>query len=224
MPCWIKRLSLVLALLPIAAGAAQAQLRGHGGPVRALAIAPDGTRAVSGSFDTSAIRWSLERNVAMQVMRFHDDAVNAVAWLKDGRIVTAGADAHIAIWTPGQPKPDTILNGHTAPIAALAVSPDGKWLASGSWDHTIRLWPVSGGEPRVLKGNEQNVNGLAFTTDSKRLVSAGYDTTIRIWQLAGDGVSRSPSADAAEYGCGGARRRDRGRRRQRQGLFPVATG
>ena len=41
---------------------AQAQLRGHGGPVRALAISPDGKTAVSGSFDTSAIRWSLTRN------------------------------------------------------------------------------------------------------------------------------------------------------------------
>ena len=47
--------------------------------MRALAISADGKSAVSGSFDTSAIRWSLERNVAEQVMRFHDGAVNAVA-------------------------------------------------------------------------------------------------------------------------------------------------
>ena len=83
----IKRLCALLLLVPLALGAAlgvaDAQLRGHGGPVRALAISPDGTRAVSGSFDTSAIRWSLERNVAEQVMRFHDGAVNAVAYLKD---------------------------------------------------------------------------------------------------------------------------------------------
>ena len=44
-------------------------------------------------------------------------AVNAVAFLKDGRIATAGADAHIAIWTPGEPQPDKVLEGHTAPIA-----------------------------------------------------------------------------------------------------------
>ena len=62
----------------------------------------DGKHALSGSFDTSAIRWSLERNVAEQVMRGHDAAVNAVAYLKDGRIVTAGADGKIAIWTPGK--------------------------------------------------------------------------------------------------------------------------
>lgn len=88
--------SALLLLLLLLSGAS-AQLRGHGGPVRALAISADGAQVVSGSFDTSAIRWSLSRNAAEQVLRFHDGAINAVAWLKDGRVVTAGADAHIAI-------------------------------------------------------------------------------------------------------------------------------
>jgi cytochrome c len=182
MPGPLKRLCVV-TLLAFCCAAAHAQLRGHGGPVRAVAVSPDGSEAVSGSFDTSAIRWSLTRNVAEQVMRFHDNAVNAVAWLKDGRIATAGADAHIAIWTPGRQQPDTVLNGHTGPIVGLAVSPDGQWLASASWDHTARLWPLAGGAPRVLEGNAQNVNGVAFTPDGKALVSAGYDATVRIWRL-----------------------------------------
>jgi cytochrome c len=164
---------------------AQAQLRGHGGPVRALAIAPDGMQAVSGSFDTSAIRWSLNLNTAQQVLRLHDGAVNAVAYLNDGRIVTAGADARIAIWTPGEQQPDRILSGHSAPIASVAVSPDNTILASASWDRTVRLWPLNGGEPRVLEGNAQNVNGVAFSPDGKNVVSAGYDATVRIWPLAG---------------------------------------
>jgi cytochrome c len=54
----------VVLLTFLICGAALAQLRGHGGPVRALAISPDGTTAVSGSFDSSAIRWSLVRNAA----------------------------------------------------------------------------------------------------------------------------------------------------------------
>ena len=166
-----------------------AQLRGHGGPVRALAISSDGTHVVSGSFDTSAIRWSLSRNVAEQVMRFHDGPVNAVAWHKDGRIVTAGGDTHIAIWTPGQQAPDRVLDGHTGPIVALAVSPDGKTLASASWDRTVRLWPLAGGPPRVLEGNAQNVNGVAFSADGSQIIGGGYDGTIHAWQVAGDGVS-----------------------------------
>ena len=184
-----NRLCVALLLFAFGLSAAQAQLRGHGGPVRALAISPDGSHAVSGSFDTSAIRWSLTRNVAEQVMRFHDNAVNAVAWLKDGRVVTAGADAYIVIWTQGKPEPDKVLDGHSGPIASLAVSGDGKWLASASWDHSVRLWPVAGGAPRVLDGHSQNVNGVAFSPDGHDLVSAGYDTTLRIWRVSDGGVS-----------------------------------
>src|SRR5436305_14847833 len=176
---------LVLACVLIASAPAHAQLRGHGGPVRAVAVSADGASALSGSFGTSAIRWSLTRGAAEQVLRFHDDAVNAVAFLKDGRAVTAGADGRIAIWRDGQPQPDTVLEGHTAPIVALSVSPDGAWLASAAWDHTVRLWPLSGGVSRVLEGHTQNVNGVAFTPDGKSVVSAAYDLTLRIWPLDG---------------------------------------
>jgi cytochrome c len=162
------------------------QLVGHGGAVRAIAISADGKIVLSGSFDTAAIRWSLETESAKQVLRFHSDAVNAVAFLKDGRMVTAGADARIAIWTVGRQQPDRILEGHQGPIVALAVSPDASMLASASWDHSVRLWSLGDGAQRVLDGHTQNVNGVAFTPDGKSLVSAGYDFTARVWRLSDD--------------------------------------
>src|SRR5262249_43078940 len=143
---FIALLSFLLGGVPV-----HAQLRGHGGPVRAVAISSDGKTAVSGSFDTSAINWSLRRNVAGQVLRFHDAAVNAVAILPDGRIATGGADARIAIWRLGAPQPVNVFDGHTGPVVGLAVSPDGMTLASASWDHTARLWPLAGGMPRLLQ-------------------------------------------------------------------------
>jgi cytochrome c len=180
------RVFALIALLVLGAPyTAQAQLRGHGGPVRALAISPDGTQAVSGSFDTSVIRWSLPKNAAEQVLRFHDGAVNAALFLRDGRIATSGEDARIAIWTPGAPQPAKVLEGHTAPVVALAISPDGTTLASASWDHTARLWPLAGGMPRVIEGHAQNVNGVAFAPDGRALITAGYDATVRISPLAG---------------------------------------
>jgi cytochrome c len=176
---------LALAVLMACVMPAHAQLRGHGGPVRALAITADGKTAISGSFDETAIRWSLARDAAEQVMRFHDGSVNAVAVLPDGRIATAGQDRRVALWTPGADKPTTVLAGHEAPVVALAVSPNGALIASASWDRTVRVWPLAGGEPRVLDGHAQNVNGVAFLPDGRALVSAGYDLTLRIWPLAG---------------------------------------
>ncbi len=177
---------IATVLLVVMAGAAIAQMRGHGGPVRAVTISPDGRSILSSSFDTSVIRWSVATGFAEQVLRFHASAVNAVVFLSDTRMASAGADAQIAIWTAGRSKPDTILSGHGAPIVALAVSPDRTRLASASWDSTVRLWSLDGsGKPRVLQGHSQNVNGVAFTPDGRALVSVGYDLTLRIWPLAG---------------------------------------
>jgi cytochrome c len=178
-----RQLFAIFLLLAFCVSPAHAQLRGHGGPVRALTISPDGKTAISGSFDSSAIRWSLQTNTAEQVLRFHDGAVNAVSIASDGRIATGGVDGRIAVWQPGEQHPQIVFEGHTAPVVALAFSPDGMTLASASWDRTARLWSLVGGSGRLLEGHEQNVNAVEFMPDGRSLVTAGYDATVRIWSL-----------------------------------------
>ncbi len=182
----VRTLAALALVMPLLGTLAHAQLQGHGGPVRAVAVGKDGETIISGSFDTSAIRWSRTRNVADQVLRFHDSAVNAVAIIDADRQATAGEDGRIAIWRKGSSVPERVFEGHTAPIVSLAVSPDGKTIASASWDRSIRLWPVAGGEARLLNGHDQNVNGVTFTHDGRFLISASYDATIRIWPLDKD--------------------------------------
>ena len=169
--------AVVLVLQP---GETAAQLRGHGGPVRALAVAPDGAVAISGSFDTSAILWRIDEGAALSVLRFHDGAVNAVAAFPDGRFATASEDGRIALWRLGMPEPERVVEAHQGPVVALALSPDGRNLASASWDGTARLTPLGAGEPQAFEGHKGNVNAVAFLPDG-RLASAGYDATIRIW-------------------------------------------
>jgi cytochrome c len=169
-------LGLALAL----AGPAAAELRGHGGPVRALAVLGGGGTAVSGSFDQSAIVWDLGSGEATAVLRFHEGAVNAVLALSDKRFATAGEDGRIAIWEIGRGEPVEVIGAHKGPIAGLALSPDGKLVASASWDGTARVAPLAGGLARVLEGHAGQVNAVAFMSDN-RPVTAGYDGTIRIW-------------------------------------------
>ena len=176
---WPAALCLA-ALCLLGPAARSAELRGHGGPVRAIDVTTDGRSAITGGFDTSAIIWSLASGEARQVLRFHESQVNAVAALPDGRFATAGADGRIAIWEEVTGAPVRELSGHSAPVAALAVSPDGATLASAAWDTTVRLWPLAGGAARVLEGHSGNVNGVAFMADGT-LASAGYDATVRFW-------------------------------------------
>jgi cytochrome c len=173
-------LHLLAATLLLDATAHGAELRGHGGPVQAIAVTPDGETAITGSFDTRAIIWSLETGEAREVLLFHEGQVNTVAALPNGRFATAGAEGRIAIWKTGQGAPARILEGHSGPVSALAMSPDGSMLASASWDTSVRLWPLSGGEPRVFEGHSGNVNAVAFLADGT-LVSAGYDGNVIFW-------------------------------------------
>lgn len=180
----MRMLLAVPLLLAMLAGPAVAQeLRGHGGPVRAVAVAPDGRTAMTGSFDQSSILWQLDTGTAIAVLRGHDEAVNAVVALPDGRFASGGGDGRIAIWRGG-PQPERSIVAHRGPIAALAVSADGRTIASAAWDGTARLTPLGNVEARVLEGHQGNVNGVAFAPDGS-IVTAGYDATLRIWPSDG---------------------------------------
>lgn len=210
IPC--RRLVLLaILLLPLAA---QAQMRGHGGPVRAIVVSPDNRTALSGSFDQSAILWSLDQGSALAVLRFHDGAVNAVATVADGGYVTGGEDGRIALWRVGEAGPVRVVVGHEGPVVGLALSPDGQSLASASWDGTARITPLAGGQARVLEGHHGNVNAVAFMPDG-RVVTAGYDATLRIWPKDGgdpavrtlpsplNGVAVAPDGEIVTAGADG---------------------
>lgn len=170
-------LACLLGALPIAAPAGAADLRGHGGPVRAIALQEG--EAITASFDTTIIRWDLATGRARAVLRFHEGAVNTVIALPGGGVASAGEDRRVALWTRDGVAPSRVLEGHEAPVAGLALSPDGTRIASAGWDGMIRIWPLAGGEASRIEGHRGQVNAVAFTRDGL-VASAGYDGTLRL--------------------------------------------
>ncbi len=160
------------------------ELRGHGGPVRGIAIAADGLTAMTVSFDQSAIRWRLADATAEAVLRGHEGAVNAVVALPDGGFATAGDDGRILFWPPGARSPSLTLQAHDQPVAALALSPDGALLASAGWDGGLRLWALDGTPRGERLGHQGPASDLAFRADGT-LVSVGADATLRFWPADG---------------------------------------
>lgn len=173
----LKPLALLLCL---AHPASAQELRGHGGPVRAIAVSADGRFAMTGSFDQSAILWRLADGTADAVLRYHQGAVNAVVAVPGLGFATAAEDGRIALWRGNATEPARVLEGHKGPVAALAISADAGTLASASWDETLRVTSLGDGKTRVLEGHKGPVNGVAFLP-SGGIVSAGYDATLRIW-------------------------------------------
>lgn len=151
-------------------------LRGHGGPVRALAVSEDG-RVLSGSFDTRAILWDGE--TASQITRFHQGAVTAVLPLPGGNFATGGQDGQVAVWGAGV-EPVQSYVAHALPVAALAVWKDG--LASAGWDGQITLWSPAA-SPRMIAAHDGQITGLVAYRGG--LASTGSDLRLRFWDATG---------------------------------------
>lgn len=183
------RAACAVAMLAFSmAGAAAANLEGHGGPVKAVAISGDGRSALTGSFDYSMIHWRLEGETPLIVNRYEDHgaAVNAVEFIPGTDLAASGSDdGSVRIWDLTTSKLVHEFTGHIHKVVDLAVSSDGRYVASAGWDATIRLWDLDGLKPAgVLRGHRNNVNTLEFSADGAILYSGGVDGTVRQWNVA----------------------------------------
>jgi WD40 repeat protein/serine/threonine protein kinase len=162
-------------------------LEGHTAWVTAVAIIPDGRRAISGSGDHTLRVWDLENGGRLRTLEGHTDRVHAVAVTPDGRRAISGSGDHtLRVWDLESGETVRVLEGHTDWVTAVAVTPDGRRAISGSGDHTLRVWDLESGETvRVLEGHTDWVTAVAVTPDGRRAISGSEDHTLRVWDLEG---------------------------------------
>ena len=175
--------ALLLPVLLVAAAlnAARAEIPGHGGPIRGIAISADGARVLTAGFDYSVIEWDIETVRPLRRLIGHEAGVNAVAYLPGGRAVSGSDDGTVAIWNLADGARIRSLTGHGVKVTAIAVSPDGTLIASAGWDRTVRLWTADSGTALRVLEHEANVSAVAFSPDGKKLVSAGHDGKVIVW-------------------------------------------
>lgn len=111
-------------------------------------------------------------------------SAQGLAVSRDGRILAAGYNHAIRLWSIPDATMIKSLEGHSGPIQALAFTPDGRYLISGSMDKTIKIWSFAEGTLyKTLEGHAFRVNSLAWNREGTLLASAGADQTIRLWSF-----------------------------------------
>jgi cytochrome c len=162
-----------------------ADMLGHGGMVRALAVAPDGKHILTGSFDYSARVWDFEEQKSTAVLEEHFGPVNAVAFMPDGtRAVTASDDGTLILWDIAKQKPLRHFKGHKGKAMSVAVSPDGRLVASGSWDRTVRLWDSETGKMIRSIPHTADVTVVRFLPDGETIITGARDGALRTWRTS----------------------------------------
>lgn len=197
----------------------QQGLAGHQGPVRAMAVSPNGRLLVTGSCDKTARVWDLwadDPAVSATVLRGHRDRISTLVISPDGRwLVTAGQDSSAILWDltaafpsvghqdalpNGRSARPVFLRGHRGEVHALAISPDSRWLvtgdgAPGAEDHAGRLWDLGKDNPAegviLLRGHDGPILASVISPDGSWVATAGEDATVRLWNLR----ARFPAAE-----------------------------
>jgi eukaryotic-like serine/threonine-protein kinase len=161
--------------------------------VRAVAVAPEGSRIASAAGVALRV-WDTAGN-ELRRCAGHSDAIRAVGFTPDGeRLVSASEDKSVRVWDLHNGREVMRLGKHTGGVTCFVLTPDGARLLSGSRDQTLRFWDLrSGQETRVLTPAAGPVLALALSPDGRLAVSAHFDTKLRLWDMrSGREVRRFP--------------------------------
>jgi WD40 repeat protein len=150
----------------------------------------DGALIALGGYQQVRLVDAASRKPVATLLAGHADAVRAVAFSPDGKLLAAAGglparSGEVKLWDVASHSVVRTISGHADCIYAVAFSPDGSTVATASYDKLIKLWDAATGrEVRTLRDHIDAVYALAFTPDGKRLVSGSADRSVKVWDTA----------------------------------------
>jgi WD40 repeat protein len=169
-------------------------LRGHEGPVHALAAPSDGKTVTSTSADATCVwdayRWELLGNRpgapgAGTASVRSPDTKYLVKAAEDDRIGVFAAESGVELrsWE-GHEEPFNFGWGrYGATPRCFAFTRDGRLLISGAEDQTVRVWDFATGEAIAChRGHHGTIRSVAVAPDQAVIASGSDDRSIRLWQ------------------------------------------
>ncbi|NBX26231.1 MAG: WD40 repeat domain-containing protein, partial [Planctomycetes bacterium] len=143
-------------------------LKGHDGPVRALAFSRDGKWLASGG-----------------------GAQDKAGFLLNQRTKGVGTGGEVRLWDVSTAQPNSqSLRGIGGSVIDIAFAPDEATMVTCTSDGELRLWdleslkPVGAAlrvDPRIMPYNQPT--GLAFSPDGRHMACRGAEGAVQVWHL-----------------------------------------
>ncbi|MFQ5626461.1 MAG: c-type cytochrome [Methyloligellaceae bacterium] len=133
----------------------------HEGWVKAVALLPDGKRALSGGGGDVWL-WDLDSGKSLHIFKGHQAEITALTLSSGGKwAASASSDRTVRLWNLETLKAGPVLKGHGGPVNGVAFSADGKTIFTASYDGTIRSWARNTGEfKRILYRHGFGINTM----------------------------------------------------------------
>lgn len=146
-----------------------------------------------GDEDGGAHVVDLQERHEVQLERAHVKGIFSILSLTDGRIVMAGGDGTVSIWTAAATESGGLIALQRKiplcdeKVRGLALNADGTLLAVACGDGAIRILDTTDlNEHFTLDAHERGANCVAWHPTKPVLVSGGKDGHIRIWRTDDD--------------------------------------
>jgi WD40 repeat protein len=162
--------------------------------IRSLALAPDGSRLVTGGPGRTVTIWDTRPDPSVRT--FVDSAGPAslslpevsaacIALSPDGqKVASAGGARPIRIRDLETGRVLFDFGDQPGSIQTIAYSPDGRYIAAGGTEKLIHIWDAGSGHERItIKGHGAPVGRIAFSPDGTALAAAGLGGLVRVWDV-----------------------------------------
>ncbi len=169
----------------------------HTAQVSAMAIAPDSTTLVSGSYDGTVTLWDLATDLRGIELPKQDAIVLDVA-VDEQKIYTATSGDRVSAWNRSDGGEAWQYNGHEGDVQVITLIPEQELLVTSALNGALHLLDIETGEVVAALTNPGGaVREIVAMPGGRRFMTISGDGTMTFWDTLLPGVVASLHAPQA---------------------------